>query len=246
MSAPATQSVVDWDNVSQWFAAFVMSLVALVALFKEEIVKRWRRPILDLSLRVTPPDCYKTESRYLRPGPRDNVPIRGFGKWHVANCYYFRLWVDNHGKTRAERVQVFATKLHHLRADGKFVEDKHFLPLNLCWSHSEDHPEVFAEGISPHMGKHCDLGRIMDPKKRVDFADIEGFAKEKCLFELAVEFPSATRSHLLQPGVYRLELKIAAGNVAPKDKTVELTVTDNWFDEEEVMFRDGIGLRLVA
>jgi hypothetical protein len=164
----------------------------------------------------------------------------------VANCYYFRLWVDNHGKTRAERVQVFATKLHRLGADGKFVEDKHFLPLNLRWSHSEDHPEVFAEGISPHMGKHCDLGRIIDPEKRADFADIEGFAKEKCLFELAVEFPSATRSHLLQPGVYRLELKIAAGNVAPIDKTVELNVTGNWFDEEEVMFRDGIGLRLVS
>jgi hypothetical protein len=96
------------------------------------------------------------------------------------------------------------------------------------------------------MGKHCDLGRIIDPEKRADFADIEGFAKEKYLFELAVEFPSATRSHLLQPGVYRLELKIAAGNVAPIDKTVELSVTGNWFDEEEVMFRDGIGLRLVA
>ena len=132
MLAPTTQSAIDWGNVSSWVAALVMSLVALVALFKEEIVKRWRRPILDLSLRVTPPDCYKTESRYLRPGPRDNVPIRGFGKWHVANCYYLRLWVDNRGKTRAERVQVFATKLHHLRADGKFVEDKHFLPLNLC------------------------------------------------------------------------------------------------------------------
>jgi hypothetical protein len=96
------------------------------------------------------------------------------------------------------------------------------------------------------MGKHCALGRIMDPEKRADFADIEGFAKEKRLFELAVEFPSATRSHLLQPGVYRLKLRIAASNVAPIDKTVELTVTDNWFDEEEVMFRDRIGLRLVA
>jgi len=46
--------------------------------------------------------------------------------------------------------------------------------------------------------------------------------------------------------LYRLELKIAAGNVAPIDKTVELNVTGTWFDEEEVMFRDGIGLRLVA
>jgi len=46
--------------------------------------------------------------------------------------------------------------------------------------------------------------------------------------------------------VYRLELKIAAANVAPIDKTVELDVKGNWFDEEEVMFRDGIGLRLVA
>jgi hypothetical protein len=75
MSAPATQSAIDWGNVAQWVAAFVMSLVALVALFKEEIVKRWRRPILDLSLRVTPPDCYKTQLRYSRPGPGDNVQI---------------------------------------------------------------------------------------------------------------------------------------------------------------------------
>src|SRR5262245_5721075 len=192
MSAPVTQSVIDLGSVAQWVAAFVMSLLALVALFKEEIVKRWRRPILDLSLRVTPPDCSKTELRSSRPGRADNVQMPGFGKWHVANCYYFRLWVDNHGKTRAERVQVFATKLYRLQADGKLVEDKHLLPLNLRWSHSEDHPEVFAEGISPHMGKHCDLGRIIDPEKRADFADIEGFAKEKCLFELAVEFPSAT------------------------------------------------------
>jgi hypothetical protein len=63
VSAPTTQSAIDWGNVAQWVAAFVMSLVALVALFKEEILKRWRRPILDLSLRVTPPDCYKTELR---------------------------------------------------------------------------------------------------------------------------------------------------------------------------------------
>jgi hypothetical protein len=119
MSAPA-QSVVDWDNVAQWVAAFVMSLVALVALFKEEIVKCWRRPILDLSLRVTPPDCYKTQLRYSRPGTEDNVQIPGFGKWHVANCYYFRLWGDNYGKTRAERVQVFATK-HRQQAHRKMV-----------------------------------------------------------------------------------------------------------------------------
>jgi hypothetical protein len=46
--------------------------------------------------------------------------------------------------------------------------------------------------------------------------------------------------------MYRLELKIAAGNVAPIDKTVELNVTGNWFDEEEAMFRDGIGLRVVS
>jgi hypothetical protein len=96
------------------------------------------------------------------------------------------------------------------------------------------------------MLKHCDLGRIIDPKKRADFPDIEGVAKDKCVFELTVEFPSATRSHLLQPGVYRLELKVAAGNAAPIDRMVELNVTGKWFDEEEVMFRDGIGLRLVA
>lgn len=147
---------------------------------------------------------------------------------------------------------MFAQKLLRRTADGSFVEDHHFLPMNLRWAHAHARgpnggPEVYADGISPGMGKHCDLGHVIDPANRVDCKeDIPGLAPTSPLFALDLEFPPNTGSHLLAPGAYQLELKIAAANAAPVTKRLEITVTENWYPDEQRMFRDGIGLRVVT
>ena len=56
-------------------------------------------------------------------------------------------------------------KLSKRHADNIFKEVESFLPMNFRWTHGHhgtNEPEIFAEGISPKMGKHCDLGRIVE------------------------------------------------------------------------------------
>jgi hypothetical protein len=97
------------------------------------------------------------------------------------------------------------------------------------------------------MGKHCDLGHIMNPDCRKELGeDLPDLAATNTVFALALEVCPSTLSHLLAPGIYHLELRIAAANCSPVTKILELTFTGNWFDDPHKMFRDGVGLRIVA
>ena len=228
-------------EVVTWAAAVAAFLAVLVALFKEEITRLWRRPILDAIIRLEAPDCHKTETIFYK---RDTGEV-----YARSDSYYFRIWVTNKGGLRAEKVQVFAAKLLKRHADGIFKEEKQFLPMNLKWSHSQmstKGPEIFAEGISPEMGKHCDLGHILDPKFLNDTPQSDpGNNQEKTILELDLEVAPNTKSHLLHPGVYQLVLMIAAANSKPIKKAWEINMTGDWFYDETKMFSDGIGLKEV-
>lgn len=229
-------------TVAQWASATATLLAVLVALFKAEIVGWWRRPVLDAFVLLEPPYCHSTILRY--------EVQRTALTYAAAQCFYFRLWITNRGKTRADRVQVFAARLFRKTADGSFKEDRRFLPMNLRWAHSHSRepgggPEVYAEGISPDMGKHCDLGHITDPNYRAELGEsLEGVPATDAIFALDLEVSPNTKSHLLSPGTYRLDLQIAAANSRPVNKQVEVTVTGKWFSDEQKMFHDGIGLRV--
>ncbi len=214
-------------TLAQWFGGSATFLAVLVALFKEQVLRFWRKPKLKVSIALSPPDCHKTQITRLPDG-------------FSADCYYLRLWIENFGKTRAETIQVFVAKLLRKSADGRFREVEDFLPMNLKWAHGG---EVFAPGISPTMGKHCDLGRLIDPQDHKQFGDdLEGMQDNQTILALDLEFLPATKSHLIRPGTYQLQLKIAASNCAVVNKTLELTITGSWFPEENRMFREGLGI----
>ena len=132
-------------------------------------------------------------------------------------------------------------------AYGIYKLDEHFLPMNLCWSHSAvgvDKPEVFAEGISPHMGKHCDLGRILEPNLRKTIGEYpkDTMPENNCL-ALELEVKPNTRSHLIQVGNYKMEIKIAASNAKPVVKWLEISLKSKWYADEKSMFTDGITVK---
>ncbi len=214
-------------------------LAVLVALFKEELVRMWRRPKLNARINLAAPDCHKTQMTMFNP--KTGSPLI------QAECYYFRLWIENIGNQRAEKVQVFVSKLFRRHADGTFVEDKVFLPMNLKWSHSQLSPlgpEIFADGISPHMGKHCDFGHIIDPSKQAEFGEVlQTVTPGKTILAMDLETAPATLSHLIPPGIYRFELKLAAANLEPITKVIEINLTGDWHPDENKMFSDGIGMR---
>jgi hypothetical protein len=226
-------------TIPQWIAAFATSAAVLIALFKEELIRLLRHPSLSVAP-IQPPHCHKLPLRYW---------IQRTAPTHVVTeSYYFRLWIENKGKSKADQVQVFASKLFRRAADGTFKEDAHFLPMNLPWSHyPEESPVVYAEGISPDMGKHCDLGSIVRPTERVELGhDLPGVAPGDTVFALSLEVKPFSQSHLLGPDTYRLELRIAAANSVPVTKILKITHTGNWFDDPDEMFRRGIGLKFVT
>jgi hypothetical protein len=227
-------------TLAQWAGATATFLAVLVALFKDEFL-RWRRqPKLRLSASLAPPDCHKTTLTYVI---QKTAPT-----YRAADCYYLRLWVENAGKTRAERVQVFVAKLSRRSAAGSFKEVDQFLPMNLRWSHAGPKaPEIFAEGISPQMGRHCDLGHVVDPSLRKEVGDdLPTLADNETVLALDLEIQPNTRSHLVPPGVYRLTLRVAAANCPPRTHVLELTLTGKWFADEPRMFTDGLGIKLLS
>jgi hypothetical protein len=230
---------IDLGSLAQWVAAAATFFAVLVALFKDEFLRWWRKPKLRVSMALAPPDCQKTTLSLFAPG-----------RHIAAECYYLRLWVQNIGKTRAERVQVFAASLSRQNADGSFKDVTSFLPMNLRWAHGHqgpDGPEIFAEGISPEMGKHCDLGHVVDPKDRTEFGeDLPTLALDETVLALDLEMQPATLSHLVPPGVYRLVLMVAAGNCPPVTHTLQLTITGKWFSDQERMFSEGLGVTTVT
>jgi len=231
----------NYSDAAIWTGSIAALFAVIVALFKEEIVRIWRRPELQARIRLTAPDCHKTVM---------TLYDKNTGRvLDSSDCYYLRLWIENIGNQRAEKVQVFVAKLFRRHANGTFVEDKSFLPMNLRWSHSQPSPlgpDIFADGISPEMGRHCDLGHILDPNKRVSFGiNLSNVAAGKTILEFDLEIAPNTLSHLIPPGVYRVELKLAAANMAPKTKTIEITHTGDWYTDENKMFAYGIGMRAI-
>jgi hypothetical protein len=228
-------------TLAQWAAASATLLAVLVALFKDEILRWWRRPALTVSIALQPPDCHKTKLDY--------TVQRTALTFSSADCYYLRLWVGNVGKTRAERVQVFAAKLFRRSADGTFKQVESFLPMNLRWSHGQQGlrgPEIFADGISPEMGKHCDLGRVIDPAHHENLGEVLPNAiAGQSILALDLEVAPNTKSHLVPPGVYQLHLRVAAANCAPIKRVLELTITGKWFADQTQMFSDGLGVRVI-
>ncbi len=86
----------DFGNMAQWSGVIVTTGAVIVALFKEDIVKQWRRPELQIRMLLESPDCVQMPV---------SVTIGDSLAWQ-GKCYFFRLWVENKGHF-AERVQVY-------------------------------------------------------------------------------------------------------------------------------------------
>ena len=95
------------------------------ALFWEWIL----RPRLVLSVRVERPDAVKTILTNTATGEK------------AADCYYFRIAVQNKGYRRAENVEVYAEELTR-EVHGLFQVVTDFPPMDLVWSHLGQRREI--------------------------------------------------------------------------------------------------------
>jgi hypothetical protein len=242
MGNPTPTWTIDWGNVAQWAGACATLCAVTVALFKEKLLGRWHRAKLAVRILLAPPDSFKETWKY------KITFSMGSTQENETNRYVFRLWVTNQGSfDRAENVQVFANSLEKLSADSKtYVPITEFLPMNLVWSHTDS--KTFLDAISAHgMGRHCDLGHILNPDAYHGIHDMEKpkVITGKTVFMLDVEFKHYNKSYLLEPGIYRLHIIIVGQNALPESKIVEISFTGDWYEDQDKMFRDGVWINIL-
>jgi hypothetical protein len=221
-------------NVTWWLVGATFT-AAIVALFIS-VFDKWLRsliyyPILDLECDLKQPNCEKT---WKTRETGDKV-----------ECYYFRILVKNNGRAKAESIELLATELLKKHTDGQFHKIESFIPMNLTWTHS--FKNKYYPAISKNMFRHCDLGYILNPKGRHVFIneDDEKFDKTKTVFSLELEVKPNSLQHLVGPGIYRLKIIVASSNTKPVEKIIEINHIGNWIDDEQIMFNEGIGIKLI-
>jgi hypothetical protein len=220
------------SSLAQWVSGIASSLAVIFALFRESIVGWFRKP----DLKVT---CYGA-SPWTAKFPF-TVRANGAILWS-GQCYYVRAKVENAGAVRAEKVQVYASKLAKFGVNGTFDNIPTFLPLNMRWAnYPEDAKGAILDGISPGMGALCDIVALCDPAnpyRRVP----RGMPPDTTVGELQLE--AVTDEALLAPGRYQLTLKIAAANAKPIDKTIEFSHTGTWLTNDDLMRQNHLSVLL--
>lgn len=269
------QAEVPWNAVEAIGTLIAAAVALLIAVFSDSLRALHTRPRLKVSLDFSPPDCHKITIRYWFRKARSSAarkPQQGgdtstatvhassFGippepafvdaRQEDVESYYFRLKIRNTGREKAESVEVFAARLLRRQADGSFKEVESFLPMNLTWAH---YREVFLPAISPGTYKHCNLGHVIDPVKRVQIASVypswaehiiwEDVHPKETILSLDTAVKPRTKSHLLPPGTYRLAITVAAANARPVKEQFEIRLTGDWYKDEDIMLGEGVVVR---
>jgi len=218
-----------WNHIlAEWVAALGSIAVAVVAVFQEWIKRRVYRPKLRLDARVCRPAAEKF-------------------RWdeQQVDVYYFRLEITNEGNREARDLQVYVASVRRLRQDGNYEAVDRFSPMNLVWTHTPRSPTLplLLPAMPP---RYCDLAHISNPRMKAQTHEqLPGVDLDDAVLALELEVQANSLAYLLGPGTYELSLKLAASNHPPTDYALEVKFLGKWFDHQDKMFSDGLGLRII-
>lgn len=122
--------------------AVVALLAVVVALFKDEFWRRFRKPKLKVSY-------------HFQKGSISSD----------ADAYFVRLYVCNCGRTSARNVQVVLRSVNSL--DSESCANQEFIPMPLSWLYHEDDTPWLGH-IPPGTGAYCNLAQIIRPDSQTD------------------------------------------------------------------------------
>jgi hypothetical protein len=118
--------------------------------------------------------------------------------------------------------------------------------MNLKWANVG---RIYLSNIAPEMGKHCDVGHIVDPQRRHFLhKDAPKLALTNQETSLAFDLTVAPnhKGHIIGPGDYQLDILVAAENGRPIKQTITISLKGTWDADETNMLRDGVGVSIEA
>ena len=208
-------------------AAIGTIAAVIVAIFNESFWNWYRRPKLDMSIRLRSPDCYKT--LFVNKTIRERI-----------ERYSFRLAVTNRGRKRADDAEIYVAELSKKGDDGTFYRFQGFPPMDLMWSHVQ---RPF-QSIAPGMTRHCDLGHIDGPATGPEAMEFDLDHTATFVFDL--EAPLHASGATLGTGTYHAKVFLGAANMTSRKHVIEIVFTGEWIEEETEMFKHGIRITVLS
>jgi hypothetical protein len=197
-------------------------LLAIVTVFQDSLRAKFFCPRLRLKVEAKRPIALKNQ-------------------WNNGvDVYWFRAEVRNDGNVEARDVQVYLAELSHKTAANKYVPVENFSPMRIVWSH---YHTLTLDVLLPGMPWFCDFFHISDPRKKE-------LSKEHCpeagssdpVLAWDLEVKDAAIVRFLPKGDYHATLRLGASNHPPVDFKVKVSFKGLWFDDEDRMFREGVGM----
>jgi len=229
------------NNYAIWFSAISTFLLAIVALFKDGILKYFLRPIIELEFNLNSPDCFKNTLREKKDGKTGNTII----------YFEYRFRVINNGKSTAKNVEVAIQEIMKKKGD-KYFRIEAFLSDNLDWNsaflNQDIIGKIYYDNIFSDTFKFCELGRILEPEKRhliplENNPKLSIKEKEDTIFSLNIIKRYNNLYFLLSPGTYKIKVLVAGENFKLIKKEYELEITGKWFEDEARMLNEGVKLK---
>jgi len=118
--------------------------------------------------------------------------------------------------------------------------------MNLVWSNRAD--ISYLPILSPDSDRYCDIAHIIEPSRRAIFGDQEiprsHFAPDEVVLSFDLRVKPLTRSYIVGPGNYSLEIEVSAENAEPLEKKITIEVDGAWSDSEIRMLGDLAKMRI--
>jgi hypothetical protein len=223
----------EWSKVAaEWITGIGTLVLAFVAVFQDKIRGWIAHPKLDVSIESAPPDCMAVPVRIQLDPSNSNATI-------IVPSIFLRILVTNSGNATAENVEVYASKLQSQRKDKTWDRIKNFPPMNLTWSDiHQGIGDLYFPRIAPGMGKHCDIASILKPTTGYLIKQGLRLARTALTFRLVAQ--PFHQHQTVGPGMYKLEIFVAAANAPPVRHQLLIFLSGSWYDDETKMLTEGV------
>lgn len=221
--------------IPTWFAAIGAISAVVFAIFRDAIVKWYKKPVLEI-------ECLN-QSPYNQLLPMVH-PTTGEKS---TDAYFFRILVHNRGRSDATNVEVFIKKLYWWNG-VKYQWLNSFLPMNLCWANrpSEDQKNSFMPKIPQDSYRYCDLGHIkkdVSIDRYLNKKDIRDFifyhVENKTILHISKLVKASNFEYLLGPKQYCFEVQLTGDNCKTETYFIHINHSGDWHDSDHKMFKEG-------
>lgn len=217
----------NWTDTLTALGTITAVFATIFFFFYERLKNYLNRPILKVDINFQPPDCHR---------------IIGSFNSKFAEAYWFRLFVENKGKSNAKNIEVLIEKVEKKTIDEWQICPA-FLSSNLKWTHI-DIPLLL--NLQPGTKKNVDFGYIYDPTVNISNENGNSHFSQNGIteikFNVSISVLPFTSYHVLQPGEYLFHIIVGASNCKAQRAKFRVRFSKDWYSDEEKMLTQSIDI----